>query len=287
MNDLFDKFIAYKIHGEGKNEKSINQYIRHITEFCNLFGINDIKMFTNDKVKEWLIHLGKNDNSPASRNVKLSAIKEFIRFLEDNRIAVDIDILKIKGAKQPHRESKFLREERAIEFIYNIGNERTRACAILTFRTGMRYCELIKLTVRDIERGYAVIIGKGNKERKVNFSVDCLTIVKKYIKNKRQDIINRTGKKTDLLILSDQGGVMSDRNYNESLKRWAKRCGIEWWQDMSSHKLRHSYATDKLSKGFDAKTVGYSMGHTNIATTSLYAHTDDDRVRDMQLGGTL
>jgi site-specific recombinase XerD len=288
MNDLFKRFIAYKTNVEGKSENSINQYIYRLTEFFNQFEINTVDKSistTVDTVKQWLILLANKNNSPSTRNAKLTAVKEFYKFLKENeKINIDTDILTLKFAKVPKREAKFMDEETAVEFIESIGNLRTQACAVITFTTGLRYCELRDITVDDIKNGYANVIGKGNKERTVYFSAWCLKLVNKYINKKRKHIIERTGVKTNRLILSDEGNIMNDGHYNDSLKHYAEKCGIDWYSVLSSHKLRHSFATDKAVKGYDMATIRDALGHTNIATTNRYVHSQKERIKNMMIG---
>ncbi len=292
MHDLLERYKTYKVEIEGKSESSIDQYIYRLKTFIEHYNIKSEKDFldiTSDKVKAWLSYLASCGNDIATRNAKLVAIKEVYKFLfEQEDKQIDNKILRIKSGKVPQRESKYLTEVESERFLYNIQNSRTYAMTIVFLSTGMRLAELKQITMEDYLRGNVSVIGKGNKERTLYFAPRCIKAIEKYVSNKREHIIERTGVNTNILFISDEGNPISRQSFTQSLKLCAEKSGIEWNENMSPHKLRHSFATQVLNERNEygglkntIKDVSELLGHTNITTTNRYVHSIEENRKNI------
>ena len=287
IDKLLEEFKAYKIDVEGKAKDSIDLYIKNIKKFCEDMNIKDYETLISTKsqtIKDWLSILAEKENSAVTRNNKLSAIKQIFCFLEDEKdVVVDRKINKIKYAKTKQKETKYLDEKQMEELLAITTNQRTKSAIAILNNTGVRFSELIQITCTDIERGFATIIGKGNKERTVFFTHQTIAICKNFINGKRRHIVEKYNLDTDLLFLSDYGNVMKAPNFINSLKYYAERMGIYWSNEMSPHKLRHSCITKALNDGVPIQVVRDMVGHTNMQTTNRYSHSKDDEIRKAML----
>ena len=287
IDKLLEEFKAYKIDVEGKAEDSIDLYIKNIKKFCEDMNIKDYETLISTKaqtIKDWLSILAEKENSAVTRNNKLSAIKQIFCFLEDEKdVVVDRKINKIKYAKTKQKETKYLDEKQMEELLAITTNQRTKSAIAILNNTGVRFSELIQITCTDIERGFAIIVGKGNKERTVFFTHQTIAICRNFINGKRRHIVEKYNLDTDLLFLSDYGNVMKASNFINSLKYYAERMGIYWSDEMSPHKLRHSCITKALNDGVPIQVVRDMVGHTNMQTTNRYSHSKDDEIRKAML----
>ena len=287
IDKLLEEFKTYKIDVEGKAEDSINLYIKNIKKFCEDMNIKDYETLISTKaqtIKDWLSILAEKENSAVTRNNKLSAIKQIFCFLEDEKdVVVDRKINKIKYAKTKQKETKYLDEKQMEELLAITTNQRTKSAIAILNNTGVRFSELIQITCTDIERGFAIIVGKGNKERTVFFTHQTIAICRNFINGKRRHIVEKYNLDTDLLFLSDYGNVMKASNFINSLKYYAERMGIYWSDEMSPHKLRHSCITKALNDGVPIQVVRDMVGHTNMQTTNRYSHSKDDEIRKAML----
>ena len=287
IDKLLEEFKTYKVDVEGKAEDSINLYIKNIKKFCEDMNIKDYETLISTKaqtIKDWLSILAEKENSAVTRNNKLSAIKQIFCFLEDEKdVVVDRKINKIKYAKTKQKETKYLDEKQMEELLAITTNQRTKSAIAILNNTGVRFSELIQITCTDIERGFAIIVGKGNKERTVFFTHQTIAICKNFINGKRRHIVEKYNLDTDLLFLSDYGNVMKASNFINSLKYYAERMGIYWSNEMSPHKLRHSCITKALNDGVPIQVVRDMVGHTNMQTTNRYSHSKDDEIRKAML----
>ena len=287
IDKLLEEFKTYKVDVEGKAEDSINLYIKNIKKFCEDMNIKDYETLISTKsqtIKDWLSILAEKENSAVTRNNKLSAIKQIFCFLEDEKdVVVDRKINKIKYAKTKQKETKYLDEKQMEELLAITTNQRTKSAIAILNNTGVRFSELIQITCTDIERGFAIIVGKGNKERTVFFTHQTIAICRNFINGKRRHIVEKYNLDTDLLFLSDYGNIMKASNFINSLKYYAERMGIYWSNEMSPHKLRHSCITKALNDGVPIQVVRDMVGHTNMQTTNRYSHSKNDEIRKAML----
>ena len=287
IDKLLEEFKTYKVNVEGKAEDSINLYIKNIKKFCEDMNIKDYETLISTKsqtIKDWLSILAEKENSAVTRNNKLSAVKQIFCFLEDEKdVVVDRKINKIKYAKTKQKETKYLDEKQMEELLAITTNQRTKSAIAILNNTGVRFSELIQITCTDIERGFAIIVGKGNKERTVFFTHQTIAICRNFINGKRRHIVEKYNLDTDLLFLSDYGNIMKASNFINSLKYYAERMGIYWSDEMSPHKLRHSCITKALNDGVPIQVVRDMVGHTNMQTTNRYSHSKDDEIRKAML----
>ena len=193
----------------------------------------------------------------------------------------------------PRRETKYLDGDTARDLLAFTRDIRVKTGMAIIFATGVRFCELVQITCTDIENGYANIIGKGNKERQIYFPLWVQEIARQFMESKRAEIVERNGKQNDdTLMLNDNGNVLIRRNFEGSMKSWARKFNesplhygeIDWWEHFSPHKLRHSFGTEQLRNGNDIATVRDELGHSSIATTNNYSHSSQDRVKMAMLG---
>lgn len=275
---LLENFKKYKINIENISLKSIEQYEKSLMQMFEYLGkdINndkDILGITSNDVKNYIEHLAISGKEPTTRNKSLAVIKSFYKYMySEENIEIDNKIFLIKRAKNKHREPLWLEQDEVNNYIKSIRCPRTKAMVEMLCYTGMRYSELINITLDDFFNGKAIITGKGNKERQVYFGNNELQcMVYDYILTKRRKIIKRTNKKTDLLFINNNGNKMIAQNFIKTLKDSAK--DLDRGNEMSPHKLRHSFITNALLNGEPISVVRDAVGHSSISVTNNYAHS--------------
>lgn len=288
MKKLYEDFIEYKMDIEGRSAKSLTDYVDIVKQFCKDMKIKNYEDFINVKaqdIKNWLSSLVEKGNSPVTRNKKLTSIKQIFVYLEEEKmVEVDRNIFKIKYAKSPTKETKYLTKDEMEELLAVIPSQKLRAVVSVLSNTGLRFEELLQITCSDIERGFIVVTGKGNKQRTVWFVPSCLKECKRFINGDRKRYVENSKVETDLLFIGINGNLIAKQNITESLKHYAKKMGLYWWKEMSPHKFRHSYLTEQLNKGVPISIVRDMAGHSNISTTNRYAHSNQELVRKAMLG---
>lgn len=287
LEKLIDDFYTYELKVEGKSEKSATFYSQHCREFIKEMNIKNMEDLTNAKSKtiiDWLQMLTDRNNSPATRKIKLISVKllfNYLEFVKDYK--VDKKIQQLKPPKQQQKEKKYLTEEQMQQMMNIAINTKMKAAMSILSTTGVRFSEMIQITCTDIQNGYATIIGKGNKKRTIWFTPNCQYLCNIFINNRRKGIIRELNLDTDLLFITNTGKTLGLHQFNEYLKKIARKAGISWYQDVSAHTFRHSFITKMIDKGTPISNVRDMVGHTNIAITNTYAHSNEEAIKNIML----
>ena len=215
------------------------------------------------------------------------ALRSFLKYLIRNDYKV-MQPEKIEVPKNKDHSLKFLNGEQ-MERLLNqpllstkVGI-RDRAILELLFSTGLRVSELTRLNRDQINlktREFGVI-GKGGKARVVFISKRAAIFMDKYIKtrsDKDRPLFIRYGGKKDL-ITEEEKMRLTPRSVERMVKHYVRLAKLP--VEATPHTLRHSMATDLLRAGADLRSVQEILGHKNIATTQIYTHVTDARLREV------
>ena len=143
----------------------------------------------------------------------------------------------------------------------------------------MRASEVVGLTLQDLNLkiGYLRCFGKGRRERVVPLGRAAIAAVQIYLNDQRPGLL---GPKSDsYVLLSRTGRPLGRIEIWRLVKKYAVRAGMP--RSISPHTLRHCFATHLLSGGADLRSVQEMLGHVDIATTQIYTHVDQDRLRSV------
>lgn len=229
------------------------------------------------------------DLSKKSQNYYLIALRALLSFLAER----DIETLpssKIKLAKQkPDETISFLDVHdiaRMVEIpdVHTPKGLRDRTIMELFFSSGMRISELTALNQDQLtmlqdnatNRTYELsIVGKGKHIRTIFISPRAADWIRRYLKE-RHDV-----EKPLFTNLTKNGESkrLSPRAIQMMIKRCAMMAGVS--KRVTPHTLRHTYATDLLDHGADLRSVQELLGHKNVATTQIYTHVTNKRLRDI------
>ena len=147
----------------------------------------------------------------------------------------------------------------------------------LLYATGLRVSELVNLKLREVnlDSGYLMTLGKGNKERLVPIGESACQRVTVYLEGVRSRLDAEGRNK--FLFLSRLGDAMSRQAFWNIIKKRAYLAGIS--KHISPHTLRHSFATHLLENGADLRSVQVMLGHADLSTTQIYTHVSRERLK--------
>ena len=154
---------------------------------------------------------------------------------------------------------------------------RDKAILELLYATGMRVSELVDLTLSRINFnvGYVRVIGKGRKERIVPVGSIALKATQNYMETQRKELIRDEA--TDAVFLSRTGRPIDRSAVWRIVRKYSQYTGLR--KKVSPHTFRHSFATHLLQGGADLRVVQELLGHADVATTQIYTHVDDSRLK--------
>jgi len=263
------------------------QDLSDFLEFCLRKEVSPLHASLKS-LRDFLAHLRKKPLSPRSIARKLSALKQFYKFLlRENRIEGNPSELLsviVKTKKLP----KHLSIEEIFKLIAaakgeNDAEVRDRALLEIWYATGTRVSELAHLTIQGIDwkEGVVTVFGKGGRERLVPLSREAVEWALRY-KDIRHEWMRRHDlKEMDIFFLSRRGKGFTRQGIWKIVKRYAKRAGIT--RNVWPHMIRHSFATHILQGGADLRAVQELLGHRSISTTEVYTHLNAAQVSSTRL----
>ncbi|MGQ3685866.1 MAG: site-specific tyrosine recombinase XerD [Candidatus Loosdrechtia sp.] len=156
---------------------------------------------------------------------------------------------------------------------------RNKAILELFYATGARVSEVsaIQMDWINLAYGYIKCRGKGSKERIVPLGAKAIEAIKNYLTTARPEIKNNQN--SIYLFLSKSGKRLRRENIWVIVKNCALKAGIH--EQVSPHKLRHSFATHLLENGADLRSVQEMLGHVNVSTTQIYTHVSRQHLKSI------
>jgi integrase/recombinase XerC len=259
---------------------TIKAYLRDINSFSN-YLLNShqqtsLESVSYSLIRSWIVYLVENNNSNASINRKVSALKSYYRFLLKIKVVHQNPLLKHKSLKMAKKvQIPFSEKELNDVFSLNHFNSdfegvRNRLIVELFYATGIRRAELINLKSSNLDFSNKTIkvLGKRNKERIIPLLVCTLELLTRYMGEKKKLFLKE---ENDLLILSKKGNKISEsfvyrliNDYFSTVSQKIKK---------SPHVLRHSFATHLLNNGADLNSVKELLGHSSLSSTQIYTHS--------------
>jgi integrase/recombinase XerD len=234
------------------------------------------------ELTDYLAHRKRAGLSAASIKLIVVAMKILFRWLHGRaRIPSDpAELLTLPRVERFLPET--LNELQVQQLLESFGVEtpfalRNRAMLELLYASGLRVSELVqsRLENLDLERGVIRVTGKGNKTRLVPVGAAACTAVKAYLDKERPEMVKpKTGSE---IFLSARGTKLTTVRVWQIVKEMAKAAGLS--MNVYPHLLRHSFATHLLGNGADLRIIQEMLGHADIATTQIYTHVDQQRLK--------
>lgn len=257
--------------------------IEQFLEYLNSENINFKKVEYSD-LRFYLMYLKDEkceNNSSIDR--KLSALRGFYKFLANEGIVQNNVFSLMSGLKKEKKLPRYF-EYNELEELFKVSDLRTplgqrdRLILEMLYGTGVRVGELVSIKVSDIDLGSRtiIILGKGNKERRVTYGEYCDEILKLYLND---GYLRLNTFKSPFLFLNNRGEVITERGIRYVLDQIIKNTSLN--KSISPHVLRHSFATHLLNEGCDLLTVQKLLGHESISATQIYTHVTTDRLKEV------
>jgi integrase/recombinase XerD len=283
LSGWIDAFLDHLRVERALAKNTLEAYARDLARLASHVGdAVSPEEITPDRIASLLVdnvHTGFGARSSARQ---LSALRGFFKFLVRERILKEDPTALVErpglGRRLP-RVLSFEDIERllATPRLDTDGGSRDAAMMHLLYASGLRVSELCSLRVVDLDtkRGVVSVLGKGGKRRLVPVGEVALDQVATYLEHVRPRIAPPN---ESTLFVSLRGKRMARQVFWKILKRYARGAGIT--QEISPHKLRHSFATHLLRGGADLRAVQAMLGHADLGTTEIYTHVAHDHVRD-------
>ncbi len=286
---LVNGFLDYLRYERNYSEYTIKLYKKDISQFATYVSEQSVCLdfpadVDADLVRNWIGELMDKGYSPVSVNRKISSLKSFFKYLMKQKVISVNPMRLIIGPKAKKRIPYFVKD-RDMELLLkedpSASNEdfksvRDQLIVEMLYDTGMRRSELVGLQDADVdyELMQIKVLGKRNKQRLIPFGNGLKDLMQKY-----QQFRNREAGSGKWFFVRSNGEQISTAIVYNVVKQ--KLSDIPTLAKRSPHVLRHSFATSMLNNGAELNAVKDLLGHSSLASTSIYTHTSFKELKKM------
>ncbi|WP_376985197.1 site-specific tyrosine recombinase XerD [Bosea sp. R86505] len=289
-NGFLDMLAAER----GAARNTLDAYQRDIDDYLEFLGGRALEAATADDIRGWLADLSARGLKASSAARRLSAVRQFHRFLYTEGFASNDPTAAIQGPRLGRPLPKVI-SVADVERLIATAREacmregltptarlralRMRCLIEMLYATGLRVSELIALplSAATTRERFLVVRGKGGKERLVPLNEPSREAAKLWLAALRE-----SGASDGRWLFPAEGesGHLTRQAFGRDLKALGGAAGLPG-AALSPHVLRHAFASHLLQNGADLRVVQELLGHSDIATTQIYTHVLDDRLKSL------
>lgn len=264
MNEYYIDYMK----GANRSVDTIKTYTTHVNLMLKEINKPEKDITFLDLVR-W--QAGLEGKSTSTIHTKVVAVNDYFNFLVYAHVinenpAKGLTTAKVVNKKKPDPEKGMVRN-----LINCARGKRDKAMLTVFATTGMRFAEATNVTIEQYNQRRFTIIGKGNKAREIYINDEAKQACDAYLAERNDN--------SNLLFVSHKGNKVDNSNWCKGLKADAKRAGLDCWNEISPHWLRHAFATAASQMGVPVADIGFALGHSDYAkVTTRYIHTPENKV---------
>ncbi|HOT61677.1 MAG TPA: site-specific tyrosine recombinase [Treponemataceae bacterium] len=275
-------FQAFLVAGEARSRLTAETYagvIRAFEAWLSRSGRRSVAATTDDCVA---FVLSRSSSGVTGRTIAkdIAALKSFFRYLVTERERDDNPAERLDSPRRERHLPRVLSPEEVDLFLSSIdvstpNGMRDRALFELIYSCGLRVSEAVGLSLEDVHLGRLSVLvkGKGDKERMVPFGERAKSALEDYLAGPRLELLG--SRLSRALFVNNRGGRLSRKGIWKRFQEIEARSGVT----AKIHTLRHSFATHLLAGGADLRSVQDLLGHSDISTTQIYTHVEDEALQ--------
>ena len=282
-------FLDYLTVEAGLAKNTVLAYgrdLRSFVKYCKSSKTNQIRQIQPALIHNYLRILTQEQKSESSIKRSLVAIRMFLRFGKLTGLVEDDFSSMLESPKVWQKLPCVCSKQQVLELLNAPCPDepfylRDKAMLELLYATGVRASEIAGLKTSDLNLnvGYLRCLGKGSRERVVPIGKVAIAAISDYLTcpvGRPRLVKPFSG---DFLLLSRTGRPLSRIEIWRLVKKYAIRAGMP--RNLTVHTLRHCFATHLLAGGADLRSLQEMLGHVDIATTQIYTHVDQERLREI------
>ncbi len=300
MSDLhwISAFLEAQAAELGAADNTRLAYARDLKDFAEWAARRPVEFarVSRDQIESYLVHCEAQGLARSTRARRLSAIRQLFRFAFEEGLRQDNPAIQISGPGRDKKLPKTLSEEevdRLLAAAKTTGRsaaDRLRNSCLMEvlYATGMRVSELVSLPV-SAARGdprVLLILGKGGKERMVPLSPPARAMLAEWLQTRdaTEEEARKNGQTASRHLFPSRGklGHLTRHRFFQIVKELAVAAGVSP-DKVTPHTLRHAFATHLLANGADLRAIQTLLGHADVATTEIYTHVLDERLKELVL----
>lgn len=284
-----DDFLSYLTLSKGASRNTVSAYKRDLlgfTDFVSGISHSLLSADCND-IAAYKKHLSVKGFSSSSVSRAMSSVRSFYKYLLVNGVIDENPARTVKNDKIEKKSFEIL-TSKEIELLLSqpdtgeLKGIRDKAMLEMMYATGMKVTELVSLDVTDLNLplGFVVCHGEGSQkhDRTIFLYPTAVSALKEYLNSSRRFLASPTD---NALFVNISGARMTRQGFWKILKGYVEAAGIK--KTITPHTLRHSFATHLLENGADIHDIKEILGHSDIASTQVYADYIKSRIKDSYL----
>lgn len=290
MEPLLAKFIRYLEVERNASANTVTAYRKDIEDFIAFMTEGededgyDLRQVTVDDARAYIRSLrDRRHLQKTTLERHIASLRGLYRFLYREGEVADNPFLVVPLPRKEKNLPHFLYYDELDSLLNAPGDDywgvRDRAVLELLYSAGLRVSECVGLNIGqiDLQQGYAMVMGKGSKERLQPVGEYAVAAIKKYLqlRHSRGESIAPS----EPLFLNTRGRRLGDRSVRAMIDKYMQQTAQ--LKHISPHALRHSFATHLLDNGADIRAIQELLGHESIGTTQKYTHVGISKIKEV------
>ncbi len=276
MRGEVDRFEQYLREVKQASENTVQSYRRDLMQMITYLEEKEIReaaKVTKTSLHGYILHMEEQGKAATTISRMMAAMKAFFNYECMQACIRRNPAESLHAPKVEKKAPVILSVDQVSALLAQPSGQtpkeiRDKAMLALLYATGIRVSELIGIQMEDINMNIGFLVCRdGERERTIPFGRSAKAALEEYLEHARNELLR--GKGSDYFFVNCTGGAMSRQGFWKIIKYYGEKAGIE--EDITPHTLRHSFAAHLIARGADMRAVQTILGHSDMATTQMYA----------------
>lgn len=276
MRGEVDRFEQYLREVKRASENTVQSYRRDLMQMITYLEEKEIReaaKVTKTSLHGYILHMEEQGKAATTISRMMAAMKAFFNYECMQACIRRNPAESLHAPKVEKKAPVVLSVDQVSALLAQPSGQtpkeiRDKAMLALLYATGIRVSELIGIQMEDINMNIGFLVCRdGERERTIPFGRSAKAALEEYLEHARNELLR--GKGSDYFFVNCTGGAMSRQGFWKIIKYYGEKAGIE--EDITPHTLRHSFAAHLIARGADMRAVQTILGHSDMATTQMYA----------------
>lgn len=281
MRGDVDRFEQYLREVKQASENTVQSYRRDLMQMITYLEEKEIReaaKVTKTSLHGYILHMEEQGKAATTISRMMAAMKAFFNYECMQACIRRNPAESLHAPKVEKKAPVVLSVDQVSALLAQPSGQtpkeiRDKAMLALLYATGIRVSELIGIQMEDINMNIGFLVCRdGERERTIPFGRSAKAALEEYLEHARNELLR--GKGSDYFFVNCTGGAMSRQGFWKIIKYYGEKAGIE--EDITPHTLRHSFAAHLIARGADMRAVQTILGHSDMATTQMYAAYRED-----------
>ena len=281
MRGEVDRFEQYLREVKQASENPVQSYRRDLMQMITYLEEKEIReaaKVTKTSLHGYILHMEEQGKAATTISRMMAAMKAFFNYECMQACIRRNPAESLHAPKVEKKAPVVLSVDQVSALLAQPSGQtpkeiRDKAMLALLYATGIRVSELIGIQMEDINMNIGFLVCRdGERERTIPFGRSAKAALEEYLEHARNELLR--GKGSDYFFVNCTGGAMSRQGFWKIIKYYGEKAGIE--EDITPHTLRHSFAAHLIARGADMRAVQTILGHSDMATTQMYAAYRED-----------